>query len=90
MPSFEDFAYASSNQPEADDELHDPGPKLKVVGPDHRLIEPRSYRRSQGLLGISWNGLLNLAAIASRTRPLVCLWWPASLLLDHRAQDARE
>ncbi|GAA5966221.1 hypothetical protein JCM8115_006413 [Rhodotorula mucilaginosa] len=64
MPSFEDFAYASSNQPEADDELHDPGPKLKVVGPDHRLIEPRSYRRSQGLLGISWNGLLNLAAIA--------------------------
>ncbi|GAA5992715.1 hypothetical protein JCM10908_006895 [Rhodotorula pacifica] len=63
-PSFEDFAYASSNQPEADDDLHDPGPKLKVVGPDHKMIEPRSYRRSQGLLGISWNGLLNLTAIA--------------------------
>lgn len=63
VPSFEDFAYASSSQPEADDDLHDPGPKLKVVGPDHRLIEPRAYRRSQGLLGISWNGLLNLVAI---------------------------
>lgn len=63
-PSFEDFAYASSNHPEADDDLHDPGPKLKVVGPDHRLIEPREYRKSQGLFGISWNGLLNLLAIA--------------------------
>ncbi|GAA5934221.1 hypothetical protein JCM10213_003734 [Rhodosporidiobolus nylandii] len=57
----DDFLFHSTTYPEPDDDLHDPGPmKLKSFGPDHRLVEPRSYKSGQWL---SWHGFLNLAAV---------------------------
>ncbi|GAA6019163.1 hypothetical protein JCM10207_006570 [Rhodosporidiobolus poonsookiae] len=58
----DDFAFVSNTYPEDDDDLHDPGPmNLRKEGLDHRIIEPRAYKRGQGLL--SFTGFLNLLAI---------------------------
>ncbi|GAA6029611.1 hypothetical protein JCM8097_000962 [Rhodosporidiobolus ruineniae] len=57
----DEFLFVSNTYPEADDDLHDPGPmKLKAVGADHRLVEPRSFRKGQFL---SATGALNLLSV---------------------------
>ncbi|GAA5900699.1 hypothetical protein JCM6882_000943 [Rhodosporidiobolus microsporus] len=56
----DDFLFVSNTYPEADDDFHDPGEKLKAVGVDHRLVEPRSFRGG-GML--SWQGFLNISAV---------------------------
>ncbi|GAA5891636.1 hypothetical protein JCM5296_005492 [Sporobolomyces johnsonii] len=74
-PAADDFLFTSTNYPEADDSLHDPGPKYKTFGVDRRIIEPKAYRKiSSGVLGISWIGLLNLAAVGILIAGLVMLF----------------
>ncbi|BGP38928.1 hypothetical protein JCM10449v2_002866 [Rhodotorula kratochvilovae] len=74
----DDYAFVTNTYPEPDDDFHDPGPKLKSFGPDHRLIEPKEYRRSQGIFGVGWIGILNLLAIMILALALVFVFagWP--------------
>ncbi|GAA5927478.1 uncharacterized protein JCM15063_005912 [Sporobolomyces koalae] len=74
-PQPDDFLFTAATYPEADDELHDPGEKLKTYGPERRLLEPREYRRrTGGICGISWIGLLNLAAVAIVMAAIIMLF----------------
>ncbi|GAA5839457.1 hypothetical protein JCM11251_002731 [Rhodosporidiobolus azoricus] len=55
-----DYLFVTDTYPEPDDDFHDPGVKLKAVGVDHRLVEPKSFRGG-GML--SWQGFLNISAV---------------------------
>ncbi|GAA6060271.1 hypothetical protein JCM10212_003971 [Sporobolomyces blumeae] len=74
-PQPDDFLFATSTYPEADDAFHDPGEKLKTYGPDRRLVEPKDYRRrTGGIFGISWIGLLNLSAVGIVMAAIIMLF----------------
>ena len=73
----DEFSLYHDDSVEADDDFHDPGPKLERVGPDHRLVEPKNSR-SDGVFGIGFLGLLNLIAIFVIATALVGVFagWP--------------
>lgn len=74
-PQPDDFLFTATSYPEADDALHDPGEKMQTYGPERRLIEPKDYRkRTGGCCGISWLGLLNLAAVAILMAAIIMLF----------------
>jgi len=48
---------------------------MQTYGPERRLIEPRDYKkRTGGCCGISWLGLLNLAAVAILMAAIIMLF----------------
>ncbi|GAA5848788.1 hypothetical protein JCM9279_002946 [Rhodotorula babjevae] len=73
----DEFSLYHDDSVEADDDFHDPGPKLERVGPDYRLVEPKNSR-SDGVFGIGFLGLLNLVAIFVIATALVGVFagWP--------------
>ncbi|GAA5893040.1 uncharacterized protein JCM6883_007547 [Sporobolomyces salmoneus] len=74
-PQPDDFLFTATTYPEADDALHDPGEKMMTYGPDRRLVEPREYRkRTGGIFGISWIGLLNLTAVGILMAVIILLF----------------
>ncbi|GAA5832111.1 hypothetical protein JCM3766R1_003725 [Sporobolomyces carnicolor] len=74
-PQPDDFLFSAATYPEADDDLHDPGEKMKTYGPDRRLVEPKEYgKRTGGIFGISWIGLLNLAAVVILMAAIIMLF----------------
>ncbi|GAA5981997.1 hypothetical protein JCM5350_000607 [Sporobolomyces pararoseus] len=74
-PRPEDYLFTTTSFPEADDELHDPGEKLKTYGPERRLLEPKDYRkRTAGVLGVSCMGLLNMMAVGIVLAAIIALF----------------
>jgi hypothetical protein len=63
--SRDDVLYFNEHHsPEDDDDLHDVGDlKLESYGPDHRLLEPKSFTKGGSVLGMDWRGALNLFAV---------------------------
>lgn len=47
--------------PEKDDAFHDPGPRLKGIGPDRRLADSKVLHGSWTL--VSWRGLINVLGL---------------------------
>lgn len=48
---------------------------MKTYGPERRLIEPKDYRkRTGGIFGVSWIGLLNLTAVGILMAAIIMLF----------------
>ena len=63
---------AQYDGPEADDALHDPGPRLKGLGPDRRLGDSRYIAGSTRIA--SWRGWLNAIGLLLIILPLIGLF----------------
>jgi hypothetical protein len=55
--------------PEPDDALHDPGPRLKGLGPERRLADSKSIHGTGTLF--SWRGWLNVIGLLCIILPLI-------------------
>jgi hypothetical protein len=54
----DDFLFVSATYPEDDDYLHDTGDmKMESYGPDHRLVEPKSFKAGQVCLFLPFSSV---------------------------------